>query len=58
MQLALDTEEPFYFVPHVAKPLGPIALAPIRVNDATSWHAPAASVEASSSPGAPQAIAS
>ncbi len=37
MQLTLDTEEPFYFVPHVLTPLGPIALAPIRVNDASSW---------------------
>ena len=37
MQLALDTEEPFYFVPHVLTPLGPIALAPIRVNDASGW---------------------
>jgi hypothetical protein len=32
MQLALDTEEPFYFVPHVLTPLGAIALAPIHVN--------------------------
>ncbi len=36
-QLALETEEPFYFVPHVVTPLGPVALAPIRVNDTGSW---------------------
>ena len=36
-QLTLNTEEPFYFVPHVATPLGPVALAPIRVNDTSSW---------------------
>jgi hypothetical protein len=37
-QLALDTEEPFYFIPHVATPLGLIPLAPIRVNDTSGWH--------------------
>jgi len=36
MQLQLDTEAPLYFIPHVPMPLGSIALAPIRVDDASS----------------------
>ncbi len=36
-QLTLETEEPFYFVPHLVTPLGPVALAPIRVNDTNTW---------------------